>query len=207
MGKKNTIQKNKKLSFNNIEKVHPFKMLLFLGVLGSFLIFSFLLISFSVLHKRADAQIFEFPKTFLISTFLIIFSSFLAFRSEQYLKSENSPNLLKYLGFTIISSSLFLIFQCYSWFEMYNRGLFFNGHPSASFMYVLSGLHMLHLLVGFGFLIYSFATIGTKTKDEVTSLVFYTNPFEKTRLEVIFLYWHYMAFIWFLIFLYLFFTF
>lgn len=207
MSKKNTIQKDKKLSLDTIERIHPYKMLLFLGALGSFLIFTFLLIAFSVLHKHTDGQVFNLPKSFLISTFLILSASFTAFRAEQSLKSENTKNLLKYLGLTIVLSALFLSFQCYSWIEMYNRGLFFDGHPSSSFMYVLTGLHMLHLLIGFAFLIYSFAVIGRKTKDNVQELVFFSNPYEKTRLEVLFLFWHYMAGIWLLIFLYLFFTF
>ncbi len=207
MGKKKTVQKDKKLSLDSIERIHPYKMLLFLGALGSFLIFTFLLISFSVIHNNTDGQVFYLPKTFLISTFLILSASFTTFRAEQYLKSENTKNLLKYLGITIILSAFFLSFQSYSWLEMYNRGLFFNGHPSSSFMYVLTGLHMLHLLIGFGFLIYMFASIGRKTKDHVQELVFFTNPYERTRLEVLFLFWHYMTGMWLLIFLYLFFTF
>ncbi len=182
-------------------------MLLFLGALGSFLIFTFLLISFSVLQRQYNSVDFGLPKSFLISTFCILTSSFLAFRAEQWLRQENSKELLKYLGLTIISTALFLVMQCYSWIQMYNAGLFFNGHPSASFLYVLTGLHMVHLLAGFAYLIYSFASIGGKTSDQIKELVFFTNPFEKTRLEVLFLYWHYMAGIWLLIFLYLFFTF
>lgn len=182
-------------------------MLLFLGALGSFLIFTFLLIAFSVLHKHTDGQVFELPKSFLISTFTIIIASFTAFRAEQSLKKEASKELIKYLGLTIVATAFFLAIQSYSWIEMYNRGLFFDGHPSSSFMYVLTGLHMLHLLIGMGFLIFIFATIGRKTKDHVEELVFFTNPYEQTRLEVLFLFWHFMAGIWLLIFLYLFFTF
>lgn len=182
-------------------------MLLFLGALGSFLIFTFLLIAFSVLHKHADGQVFELPKSFLLSTITIVVASFMAFRAEQALKKESSKELIKFIGFTIVASAFFLALQSYSWIEMYNRGLFFDGHPSSSFMYVLTGLHMLHLLTGFAFLIYSYSSIGSKTTDHVDELVFFTNPYEKTRLEVLFLYWHYMAGIWLLIFLYLFFTF
>lgn len=207
MRRKETIKDQKEIGANGIEKVHPYKMLLFLAALGSFLIFAFLLISFSVLHKHTEGQEFALPKSFLLSTFVIVIASFFSFRAEQFLKQEKAQDLVKYIGLTIVSSAFFLVIQCYSWIEMYHAGMFFDGHPSSSFMYVLTGLHLLHLLIGIGFLIYSFAVIGRKTKDNIQELIFFTNPYEKTRLEVLFLYWHYMAAIWLLIFLYLFFAF
>jgi cytochrome c oxidase subunit 3 len=192
---------------DSIEKIHPYKMLLFLGALGSFLIFTFLLIAFSVLHIHGDGEVFILPKSFLVSTLFILSASFFTFRADQSLKAEKSKELMKYLALTLISTALFLVMQSYSWLQMYNRGLFFDGHPSSSFMYVLTGLHMVHILIGFAFLIYSFAAIGSKTKDQIQELVFYSNPFEKTRLEVLFLFWHYMTIIWLIVYLYLYFSF
>ena len=181
-------------------------MLLFLGALGSFLIFSFLLIAFSVLHKHADGETFTLPKSFLISTFIILAASFFTFRADQSLIKEDSKNLLKYIGLVLIFTAFFLAVQTYSWIDMYNRGMFFDGHPSSSFMYILTGLHMFHVLAGFAYLIYAFAYTGKKTKDQIQELIFFSNPVEKTRLEVSFMFWHYMTGIWVLIFLYLFFS-
>jgi cytochrome c oxidase subunit 3 len=120
-------------------------------------------------------------------------ASFTTYQAQQILKKEDSKALLRHLGYTIVLTALFLITQTYSWIDLYNAGMFFDGNPSSSFLYVLTGLHMLHLLGGFAFLIYSFASIGKKTSDNVQELVFFTNPYEKTRLEVLFLFLHYMT--------------
>jgi cytochrome c oxidase subunit 3 len=207
LDKKKMISKDNRLFMDSFEKIHPYKMILFLGALGSFLIFTFLLIAFSVLHIHGDGQEFTLPKSFLLSTLFILSVSFFTFRADQSLRSENTKDLMKYLALTLISIALFLIMQSYSWIQMYNKGLFFDGHPSSSFMYVLSGLHMVHILIGFGFLIHSFTGIGSKTKDQIQELVFYSNPIEKTRLEILFLFWHYMTVIWLIVYLYLYFSF
>jgi cytochrome c oxidase subunit 3 len=142
----------------------------------------------------------------MLSTLIIIGSSFLVHLAEIKLNKEDSKGVIKLLGLNILSTSFFLVIQSFAWVEMYQQGLFFDGLPAASFLYILSGLHMVHIFIGLGFLIHSFATIGKKTQDDVQRLVFFSNPYEKTRLEVLFLYWHYLGAIWLMVYLFLFFA-
>lgn len=58
------------------------------------------------------------------------------------------------LGGVLIVACLFLISQGWVWYQLYADGQALNGSsPKTGFLYVLSGLHALHILAGMGFLL------------------------------------------------------
>lgn len=74
--------------------------------------------------------------------------------------------------------------------------------PSGAFLYVISGLHLAHLGGGLIFLLlFIFKTLRA-AREPVNAMVFFTNPVESVRMEMIAKYWHYLGGLWIVLFLY-----
>ena len=96
---------------------------------------------------------------------------------------------------------LFTGCQVLGWVELTNLGINFTGTPSASFLYVLSGIHVLHLLGAMGFAGSLLLEIRSIEKDMVRKLVWTTNPYQKLRIRLFTVYWHFMDAVWVILFL------
>src|SRR5690606_24593438 len=116
-------------------------------------------------------------------------------------QEENTEKLLGSLRNTIILGFLFTILQVVGWFELKAKGIEFTGIPSGSFLYVLSGIHIFHLLGAmiFGLILYSQLT--KSQYDGVRKLFLHAHPFEKMRVRLFTFYWHFMDSIWLILFL------
>ena len=77
-----------------------------------------------------------------------------------------------------------------AWSELEARGFFIATSASSSFVYLLTGMHALHLLGGIVALLYAGATSLLK------------KPIETRRIEIDIAawYWHFMALLWIYIF-------
>ncbi|HET7207509.1 MAG TPA: cytochrome c oxidase subunit 3 [Terriglobales bacterium] len=95
-----------------------------------------------------------------------------------------------WLGLTIALGGLFLFGQWMAWRELSYRGFYLATSPSSSFVYLLTGMHALHLAGGIIALLYA----GT-----ITIL---HKPVESRRvvIDITAWYWHFMALLWIYIF-------
>lgn len=96
-----------------------------------------------------------------------------------------------WLGVTVVLGLGFLAGQWMAWRELADRGFYVATSASSSFVYLLTGVHAVHLAGGIVALLYA-ASAGT---------VFH-KPIEVRRIAVdaTAWYWHFMAFLWIYIF-------
>jgi cytochrome c oxidase subunit 3 len=98
-----------------------------------------------------------------------------------------------YIGITILLGIAFFYSQFQAWQALYNSGAYFvNYNASQSFIYVFSGAHLIHVLVGLFFLLY--ALIGVFRNVPQVRNVF--------RMEIASIFWHFLDILW--IYLYVF---
>lgn len=95
-----------------------------------------------------------------------------------------------WLGLTVALGLMFLFGQWMAWRELAYRGFFLATSPSSSFVYLLTGMHALHLAGGLVALLYA-GTVALLRK-----------PVESRRvvIDVTAWYWHFMAVLWIYIF-------
>jgi cytochrome c oxidase subunit III len=95
-----------------------------------------------------------------------------------------------WLGITIIMGIGFLVGQYLAWRELADRGFYLATSSSSSFVYLLTGMHAIHLAGGIIALLYA----------GVTSLL--ERPVEARRIvvDIAAWYWHFMALLWIYIF-------
>jgi len=197
-----SVTSDNKTWFQRIEDMHPYETLLYLGMFGSGLIFLFLTVAFlfSGLDQLGGMNK-KIPVSFLISTFLLVSSGYTATRIRIYFQEENAEKVIRALGVTLLLGLLFTSLQITGWKELQSMGIDFQGIPSGSFLYVLSGIHVFHLLGAMIFAVILRAQLRNRKNDEVKRLILFTNPFEKMRLRLFTVYWQFMDGIWLILFL------
>jgi cytochrome c oxidase subunit 3 len=188
--------------FQRIEKQHPYETLLYLAMLGSGIIFLFLALAFLFSGRQSLQGLNEqVPFAFLVSTFLLVLSGYTAVKMRLYYQEENIVKLNRALQATFTLGVLFMVFQVLGWKELTDKGINFTGIPSGSFLYVLSGIHVLHLLGAMIFAAILLVELRKTQQDVVRRLVWSTNPYEKLRIRLFTVYWQFMDAVWLILFL------
>ncbi|MGB0839312.1 MAG: cytochrome c oxidase subunit 3 [Chitinophagales bacterium] len=139
---------------------------------------------------------FKFPKVFIISTFVLIASSYTISEAVKAFKTENSKRLQQMLWLSLILSIVFVAAQVWGWVILYDLGIYIDGKPDGSYLYLLSGLHALHVIVGVVILAFMIGKIHLKLQDSVDQLVYFTDSGQLMKLEMIATYWHFVDGLW-----------
>jgi cytochrome c oxidase subunit 3 len=187
--------------FQRVENLHPYETMLYLGMFGSGLIFLFLVVAFiSSGLNQLEGLNHRVPVAFLISTFMLILSGYTATKMRLHYQEENIPKLESSLRNTFMLGVIFTILQFAGWKELTGMGINFTGLPSGSFLYLLSGIHIFHLVGAMIFAIILLLQLRRTQEDGIRKLILVTNPFEKMRIRLFTLYWHFMDAIWLILF-------
>jgi cytochrome c oxidase subunit 3 len=91
-----------------------------------------------------------------------------------------------WLNITLVLGIAFLMGQYLAWRELENRGFYLATSPSSSFVYVLTGMHALHLAGGVVALLWASITERLHRPVEARRIV----------VDVAAWYWHFMALLW-----------
>lgn len=186
--------------------IHPYKAMLNMGLLG----ISSLFIGLTVAYLFSSNQTwtwaeFSFPKLFLVSTVLLGISSFTINKAVKSYRNNEEEELKKWFLITAGLSFGFVATQLLGWFELSAEGIFLNGKPDGSYLYVISGIHAVHVLAGIIPLGYFLGLIFKKLSDPVESLIFFTDQKYLIKFELLERYWHFVDILWiYLLFFFLF---
>ena len=201
------LQEQRKFRFSDIERIPPLKMMLYLGMVGSGIVFLFLLTSFILTLPDDAFANSRLPKFFILSSLLILSASFILHRALDHYENDKTSSLRSTLALTLSLGFLFALTQYIGWRELQLGGHNFSGIPSSSYIYVFSGVHLLHVGGGLLFLLMNYEHVTRRTTDPVKALIFFTDPYERLKLKLVTIYWHYLGAVWLVIFLILIFLF
>lgn len=196
-------------TLEKIEKLHPHKMLLYLAIFGSSLIFAFMLIAFTASYSSPgpDQPGFVMPKAFIFSTLVLLFSSYFVTQFTKLYENDEMKKLRNFLGITVMLGLIFTVSQYWGWHQLEKSGYGLTGMNSGAYLYVISGLHILHLVGGIFFMTFQFIRISGVANDPVKGLILVTNPYEKMKMQMLTTYWHFLDILWLGLFLYFLFMF
>jgi cytochrome c oxidase subunit 3 len=143
---------------------------------------------------------FDLPIQFWISTIIVFISSVFMQFSFNAAKNDNVYKIPSLLTITLILALSFCVSQYLAWVEMKDMGLFFSnrepGEISASFVYVLSGVHLFHILGGIVLIIITLVK-STRLEIHKKSMVF---------INICKTYWHFLGIVWIFLILFLYFA-
>ncbi len=178
-------------------KIHPHKFALLVACASMVMMFAAFTSAYIVRHAQGNWLEFKLPDMFWISTLAIVLSSVTLQASYYFFINENSRSYRSLLLATFVLGLSFLALQYQGWLELSSIGVEFNGNPSGSFVYVISGIHAMHILAGIAVLFVALV--------HAYSLKFKVVPVRKLRLELTLIFWHFLGALW--VYLFLFFLF
>ncbi|CAN5403687.1 cytochrome c oxidase subunit 3 [soil metagenome] len=183
------------------ERQHPLKTYLFFGLVGSSILFLSLLFMYIIWSSHnPPLQHFQMPKAFMMSTVILLFSSFTINNSLKAFKNDETKNLLISLSGSLGLAVIFAILQIWGWKSLYDGGFFLNGEAGISFLYIVTALHFLHLGAGMLYLFFLCLKAFDNWNDPVRALLFFSNKHEGTRIELMNTYWHFIDALWIVLF-------
>ncbi|GAB3897312.1 cytochrome c oxidase subunit 3 [Spirosoma agri] len=180
----------------------PFRFMLWLGIASSVMLFTMLLVTYVIRRTAPDWTDVKLPNVFLISTFVIILSSFTLNNANQAFRHERFSSYRTNIATTLVLGTLFILLQGWGWRQMILAGIKMEGNPSGSFVYVISGIHLVHILIGLIFLVIALAE-ALRRRPYVDSFVYSVNPPNQLKIRLITLYWHFVDILWVGLFIFL----
>ncbi len=125
--------------------------------------------AYLIRRTAEDWQTIPLPALVWVNTVILLASS----ASLEVGRRNCSMTSLKCAVFLGVA---FVVGQVAMWIQLSTAGVFLSSHPHSSFLYVLSGVHALHVLGGVGGLVHGLL--------------------RRTTLEFASLYWHFVDVVW-----------
>ncbi|WP_159801004.1 heme-copper oxidase subunit III [Flavobacterium sp. MK4S-17] len=187
------------LKEHNDRKGRSYKMLLWFGMISMFMMFAGLTSAYVVSTSRPDwLNDFVLPPAFMVSTVVIIASSFTFHLAKMAIKKGDRNNTTVFLLATLALGIGFVVSQFYGFAEVIANGYYFTGAESTvttSFLYIVTIVHMAHLFAG---LIVLLVVIYNHFKQKYT-------PTQTLGIELGAMFWHFLDVLWVYLFLFFYF--
>jgi cytochrome c oxidase subunit III len=174
------------------KKIHPHKFTLWVAIGSIIMMFAGLTSAYIVKREQPGWTTFEIPRSLWFSTGVILLSSLSiqlavkAFKEREMRRYRNLISLTAFLGI------LFITLQWLSFNIIWKSGVSFRGSGAGQFLYVIAGLHALHVIGGVIALVVTFLKAFS---GKIRSY----NP---VPLEVLSTYWHFVDFLWIYLFIF-----
>ena len=166
------------------------------------MVFAVLLVAFSGAQlytvKEVGARL---PLPFWYSTGILLCSSLAIWLAQRAQLRERYRGLTAWLGFAMTLGVLFLALQLIAWNNLHLQGIYLNGAASGSYLYVISGLHLLHVMAGLFFIMVVLSPASRAAIDPVSALVYSTDKYRVLQLRLLATYWHFLGGVWLAMFL------
>lgn len=198
MAKASTVKENR-----FTKRREPFNFMLWLGLGGSVLLFTILLGTY-VMRKSVGVHWTDvpLPSLFWVSTCVIIVSSFTLHGANLALQKDQFPRFRSFIGATLSLGIVFVVLQFLGWTQLIQAGISTVNNPSVGFIYLLSGIHILHIVIGVAVLAWAFYQ-SLKNHSYVDAFVFSVNPPNQLKIKLITIYWHFVDVLWLYVFAFL----
>jgi cytochrome c oxidase subunit 3 len=174
--------------------MHPKKFAMWLFLATVIMLFASLTSAYIVRRADGNWQVFDLPSMFFVSSFVIVISSITLQIAYWSAKRDNLEKVKLWVTITALLGITFMIIQLMGWNQLTdNRIHFSGGNPSASFVYVLSGLHGVHLVSAVVFLCLVWNS-ARQLKINAKNLA---------QIEMCITYWHFLGGLWLYLFVFL----
>jgi len=165
--------------------LETYKLGVWLGLIATTMLF--ISLSSALIVRRGvslDWQTTPMPPLFYLNTAVLVASSLTLEAARRAMRAGLRQVFRRWWLATTLLGLVFLAGQWTAWGQLSTQGVFLGSNPSASFLYLLSGAHWVHLLGGVIALVY---VAIRDSRPKLMSSV----PVETTAL-----YWHFMDGLW-----------
>ncbi|MBS1575376.1 MAG: cytochrome c oxidase subunit 3 [Bacteroidetes bacterium] len=174
------------------KKIHPHKFTLWVAIGSIVMMFAGLTSAYIVKSQQASWQAIVIPKIFWYSTATILLSSLTMQMALRSFKDREMRRYRMLIAITTALGILFVVLQYFGFQQLWDSGITFRGSSAGQFLYVISGLHVLHVLGGVIALIVMF----------IKAFFGLTKNYSSVPVELISTYWHFVDVLWLYLFVF-----
>lgn len=186
-------------------RIHPHKFAMWLAMGSIAMMFAGLTSAYIVRQAQGNWRLFEMPVVFTISTIVILLSSVTMHLGVKAFKKREMLRYRALISSTLVLGVLFGVLQCLGFWQLYTEPRMttlngqqvmetvrVSGNPSESFLYIITGLHLAHILGGIVALLFVFFMAYRKR----------VKVYNATGLEIVAGYWHFVDALWLYLFIF-----
>src|SRR5258706_3876927 len=128
------------------KKIHPHKFTLWVAIGSIVMMFAGLTSAFIVKSNQTNWKQVAMPNIFWISTAVIILSSLTIQMALRSFKQREMNQYRLLIGVTFMLGIAFVLLQWMGFRELWAQNVTFTGSGAGQFLYVIFGLHALHVI-------------------------------------------------------------
>lgn len=153
----------------------------------------------AVFFIRAEKTLYwghlQIPRVLWGTTALLMASSITLEAARRHLRRDDRAGFFKLTAWTTALAVLFLAGQLAAWFEILHSGIVLARNPHSWFIFLFSGLHGAHIVLGLAGLVY----LLSRTREAASGPKYQM----KTRAIAtgVSIFWHYLDFLWLVLFM------
>jgi cytochrome c oxidase subunit 3 len=167
-------------------KIHPHKFTLWVAIASILMMFAGLTSAYIVKSSQAGWEDVQTPKAFWYSTAAILISSITIQAALRAFKQRAMQQYRILMAVTIGLGIAFILLQWFGFNWMWDNGVRFKGASAGQFLYIIAGLHGLHVLGGIVVLLVLFLQAFFGRMKNYSSV----------PVEVASTYWHFVDLLW-----------
>ncbi len=173
--------------------MHPkkFAMWIFVATVG--MLFAALTSAYIVRQAEGNWLYFDLPPMLTWTTGIILVSSVTMQLAYWSAKNDLLEKVKLWVSATMALGIIFLAGQVFAWGQLVAQNVYLVGNPSGSFLYILTGLHGLHILSA---IIYLAIVM-------VSTFRFKVHSRNLAQIEMCTTYWHFLGGLWLYLFIFL----
>lgn len=177
------------------QRIHPHKFTLWVAMGSIVMMFAALTSAYIVKKNQSSWLEFDLPQIFWYSTAVILISSVTMHLSAKAFKAREMGRYRTLITLTAALGVLFITLQWLGFQSLEARNIALTGPKSnsaASFLFVITGLHMLHVLGGvIALLVIFIRAYSVKLKN-----------YSSRPIELVATYWHFVDVLWIYLFIF-----
>jgi cytochrome c oxidase subunit 3 len=166
--------------------MHPYKFTLWVAIGSIVMMFAGLTSAFIVKSNQTNFVEVNMPKVFWASTAVILISSITLQMALRSFKQRAMSQYRLLIGVTLLLGVAFLVLQWLGFQELWEQKIRFRGAGAGQFLYVIFGLHALHVIGGLLALIVMY----------IKAFAGRTKLYSSVPVEVMATYWHFVDLLW-----------
>lgn len=172
------------------------RILTFFLLLAILMTFGGLIAAYVVIatNNVAEWRPFDLPIQVWISTVIIVLSSVTYHLGKIAIDGNDQQTAQNWLIATTVLGAAFISSQIMAWLVLTNRGLYMSGNPYAGFFYILTAVHVVHVIGGIIALGSILLNAWLPTTHEQALVK------RRSLAQVVGWYWHFMGALWVVLF-------
>jgi cytochrome c oxidase subunit 3 len=173
-------------------KIHPHKFTLWIAMASIIMMFAGLTSAYIVKSNQPKWTTFEMPVLFWYSTAVLLISSLTMHLSVSAFRNREMGKYRKCITITAVLGSVFIFMQLIAFYSIWDSGITLKGSGAAPFMYIIFGLHGLHVLGGIVALLFMFFRAFSSR----------VRSYDPVPVEIVSTYWHFVDILWVYLFIF-----